>query len=122
MTFTATNSVLSTRDLSVRSPAMRLAYRGTVDLAAALDARMEAELFRDAPLICPLLRVVLTPLTKLFVYDVKGTLKKPIADPRYVPKFILIPLRPFKFLKDLLPKEDPSETEPPSQRPPPEKP
>lgn len=106
MTFQVTNSVLRTQDLSVRSPAMRLSYRGAVDLATRLDARMEAELFRDTPLIGPLISFVLTPLTKLFIYDVKGTLKKPIAEPRYVPKLLLAPLRPFKTLRDLLPKED----------------
>jgi hypothetical protein len=74
---------------------------------------MEAVLFRDTPLIGPLISFVLTPFTKLFVYDVKGTLKKPVAEPRYVPKLLLAPLRPFKTLKELLPKEDPPD-EPPA--------
>lgn len=109
MNFSATNSVLTTRDLEVRSPTMRLSYKGTVDMASRLDARMEAELFRDAPVIGPILTLVLSPLTKLFIYDVKGTLKKPDAEPRYVPKLLLAPLRPFKTLRSLLPKDDPSE-------------
>ena len=115
MNFTVTNSVLSTRDLSVRSAAMRLAYRGTVDLTSRIDARMEAELFRDTPVIGPLLTFVLTPFAKLFIYDVKGTLKKPIAEPRYVPKFFLAPLRPLKTLRELLPIDEgkiPAESEP----------
>ena len=106
MTFTATNSVLTTHDLEVRSPTMRLAYRGTVDIASRLDARMEAELFRDAPVIGPLINFVLTPFTKLFVYEIHGTARKPIAEPRYVPKFLLAPLRPLKTIRALLPKED----------------
>jgi len=109
MTFQVTNSILRTQDLSVRSPAMRLSYRGAVDLASRLDARMEAELFRDTPLIGPLISFVLTPLSKLFIYDVKGTLKKPVAEPRYVPKLLLAPLRPLKTLRDLLPKDDASD-------------
>jgi len=88
---------------------MRLAYRGSVDISTRLDARMEAELFRDAPVIGPLLTFVLSPFTKLFIYDVKGTLKKPLAEPRYVPKLLLAPLRPFKTIRSLLPKDDPSE-------------
>ncbi len=109
MSFVATNSVLTTRDLEVRSATMRLAYRGSVDISTRLDARMEAELFRDAPVIGPLLTFVLSPFTKLFIYDVKGTLKKPLAEPRYVPKLLLAPLRPFKTIRSLLPKDDPSE-------------
>ena len=105
MSFVVTNSVLSTRDMEVRSAAMRLGYRGKVALNTQLDARMEAELFRDAPLIGPLLNFALTPFTKLFEYDVKGTLRKPKAEPRYVPKFLLAPLRPLKTLRELLAKD-----------------
>lgn len=112
MSFVATNGVLTSRDLEVRSPAMRLGYRGSVDSASRLDARMEAELFRDAPLIGPLLTLVLTPFTKLFIYDVKGTLKKPVAEPRYVPKIFLAPLRPFKTIRDLMPKDEPANSSP----------
>jgi hypothetical protein len=121
MTFDITNSVLHTRNLEVRSPAMRLNYRGSVDLATRLDARMEAEMFRDAPLIGPLLNLALTPFTKLLIYDVKGTLKKPKADPRYIPKLLLAPLRPFKTLRELLPQEElesPPVSPPPTASPP----
>jgi hypothetical protein len=114
MSFNVTNSVLHTQNLTVRAPTMRLSYRGSVDLASRLDARMEAELFRDTPVIGPLISLVLTPFTKLFVYDVKGTLKKPVAEPRYVPKLLLAPLRPIKTLRELLPKEEsPEELLPP---------
>jgi len=106
MTLAVTNSILYSRDLTVRSPAMRLSYRGSVDLASRLNARMEAELFRDTPVIGPLFSLLLTPVTKLFIYDVKGTLKKPLAEPRYIPKVLLMLLRPIKTLRDLLPKEE----------------
>ena len=109
MNFTITNSILSTRDLEVRSATMRLGYRGKVGLNSKLDARMEAELFRDAPLIGPLLNFALTPFTKIFEYDVRGTLRKPKAEPRYVPKIFLAPLRPLKTLRELLPKDSPPE-------------
>ena len=41
-TFAISNSVVHTRDMQVRAPAFRLAYKGSVDLDGELDATAEA--------------------------------------------------------------------------------
>ena len=125
--FTLTNGIVSTRDLRLHSPAMRLDYRGTVDLEGRLDAFMEARLLRDTPIIGPILNVALSPVTKLLEYRVGGTLGKPEAEPRYIPRFLLGLLQPIRTLRNLLPdpdspavvemppapKEDPAPADPP---------
>lgn len=104
--FVATNSVFRTDDLEVRSSTVRLRYTGTVGLDTRLDARMEAELLKDLPVLGPMLSAALSPFTKLFEYRVRGTLAAPIAEPLYVPKLLLVPLHPLKTLRDLfLPSE-----------------
>lgn len=104
--FTLTNGLISTRDLRLHSPAMRLDYRGTVDLEGRLDAFMEARLLRDTPIIGPILNVALSPVTKLLEYRVGGTLGKPEAEPRYIPRFLLGLLQPIRTLRNLLPEPD----------------
>ncbi len=118
--FFATNGVLLTRDMQMRSPTMRLQYRGTVDTSSRLDATMEAELFRDTPLIGRLLQFAFMPVTKLLEYRVRGTVTKPEAEPRYVPKFLMSILRPIQTLKSLLPSDD--KPAPAPQPTPPDKP
>ncbi len=119
-TFGATNGLVTTRDMQMRSATMRLQYRGTIDTTGKLDATMEAELFRDMPLIGRLLQLALTPVTKLMEYRVRGTVMKPEADPRYLPRVLIAVLRPIATLKSLLPSDDkPASAEPPSTNPPP---
>ena len=43
------------------------------------------------------------PVTKLFEYEVKGTLGRPVAEPRYIPRFLMLLLKPTSLLKELLP-------------------
>ncbi|MEY2429092.1 MAG: hypothetical protein QOJ40_1977, partial [Verrucomicrobiota bacterium] len=45
--FVINNGVIRSDNLEIRSPALRLQYRGTVDLQGQLNARVEAELMRD---------------------------------------------------------------------------
>ncbi|MBI3875626.1 MAG: hypothetical protein HY300_06635, partial [Verrucomicrobia bacterium] len=104
--FTITNSVIRTSDLIIHSPPARLHYDGTVDFDGRVAARVEAELFRDTILIGPLLSFLTTPLTKVFEYKVGGTLTHPVAEPTYVPKFLLFPLHPFRTLKRIIPGLD----------------
>ena len=56
------NGVIRSDDLETRSPAMRLEYRGNVDLEGHLNARVEAELFRDMWAIGPVVSTVLSSL------------------------------------------------------------
>ncbi|MBI3876811.1 MAG: hypothetical protein HY300_12815, partial [Verrucomicrobia bacterium] len=98
-TFTITNSVLRTGDLEIRSPPLRLHYDGAVDLAGGVNARVEAEMFRDTPLFGPLVSLVTKPLTKLFVYKITGTLNHPKGEPVFIPKLLLMPFHPIRTLK-----------------------
>jgi len=113
--FVITNSVIRTSDLEIRSPPVRLHYDGTVDFESKVSARVEAELFRDAFLVGPLLSFITTPITKVFEYKITGTLSQPEGEPTYVPKFLLLPLRPFHVLKQLIPGLDDS-PKPPKPR------
>lgn len=109
--FALTNGLVRTDDFEMRSLAMRLRYRGQVSYEGALDANMEASLFRDAPLIGRLLSLAFMPVTKLLEYRIEGTLADPKPEPRYVPKVLMNLLRPVSLLKSLLPKSDkPAET------------
>jgi len=121
-TFTLTNSVIHTDDLELRSPAMRLAYRGTFDFNGNVDARVEARVLRDLWGIGPLVSLALSPLTKMFEYRVTGTLRQPRKEPLYIPKPLLFPLRPLQTIKEMFgeekrpslpPNPPPAETKPP---------
>ena len=96
--FVISNSVIYSRDLEMRSPAMRLQYRGTVDFEGHVQARVTAEPLRGAPLIGPVVNVALWPVTRLFQYKITGTLADPKPEPVYIPKILLSPL---KTLEDL---------------------
>ena len=126
-TFTITNRLVRSKDLELRSPAMRMRFQGEVGFDARLDSRMEVELLRDIPVVGGLVSTVLKPFTKLLEFDVKGRLGKPEADFRHVPSFILAPLRPWQTLKALFPEEQPEpavklEPEPKTEAPTPEVP
>ncbi len=96
-----TNGVIRTDNLEIRSPALRLQYRGTVDLAQQVEARVEAEPLRDLWVVGPLVSTVFWPVTKLFEYRVHGTLGEPRSEPVYLlPKLMLLPLRPLRTIKD----------------------
>jgi hypothetical protein len=103
--FSITNSVINTDDMEIRSPAMRLAYRGTIDFGGRVNARVEARPLRDAWVIGPVVSLVFSPLTKLFEYKVTGTLKEPEKVPLYVPKEFLFPFHPLRTLKELFGEE-----------------
>jgi hypothetical protein len=106
--FVITNGVIRSTDFEIRSTAMRLLYRGTVNLESQLNARVDAELLRDMWVVGPLISTVLWPVTKLFEYRVTGTLSDPRTEPVFIiPKIMLMPFHPFRTLKGLRP-EDPN--------------
>ena len=111
--FTISNSVIASDNLELRSPAMRMQYRGTVDFAGNLHARAEAEALRNTAVIGPVVSTVLWPVTKLLEYKVTGTLAKPVAEPAYVPKLLLFPFHPFSTLKKLFTDPGPPATNAP---------
>ena len=114
-TFLITNSVVSAQDLEIRATAMRMHFAGTLDFEKRINSRVEAELLRDLPGIGLLLSKVLWPVTKIFEYEVTGTLGDPKAEPLYmIPKVLLFPLQPLKILKDIV---TPAPVPPPPKSP-----
>jgi hypothetical protein len=101
--FLITNSVISTKDLDIQATAMRMHFRGTVDFDKRIVSKVEAELLRDLPGVGLILSKILWPVTKVFEYELTGTLAQPKAEPLYIiPKVLLLPLQPFKVLKDIV--------------------
>ncbi|HMO66906.1 MAG TPA: AsmA-like C-terminal region-containing protein, partial [Verrucomicrobiota bacterium] len=92
-TFTLADGVFRTTDLQMHSPLVRLDYRGTVDLEARIDTRVEARVLRNLSVLGPLVSLVTAPLTKLFEFRVTGTLAEPEPQPVYVPKFLFWPFQ-----------------------------
>ena len=92
-TFNIQNSVVHTRDMQVRAPAFRLAYKGQVDLDGNLEATTEAMIFRDAWVIGKLFSTALWPVSKVFEAKISGTLDAPKTKLRYVPGIVLAPFR-----------------------------
>ncbi len=116
-TYEITNSVIRSMDLEIRSPMVRMLYRGTVDFDQRVDAKVEAELLRDTWLVGPVLSTVLSPLTKLFEYKVTGTLGAPKMAPLYVAaKVILMPFHPFRSLKQIFSGESGTNAPPPAPK------
>ena len=104
--FVITNGVIFTDSLEIRSLMARLNYAGTVDLNQNVNARVTAQLLRDTWAIGPLVSTVLWPVSKLFEYQITGTLKNPKSAPVYVPKFLLMPLHPIRSLEKMFPAGD----------------
>jgi hypothetical protein len=101
--FAVTNGVIFSDKLEIHSTLTRLQYSGTVDLRQRVNARVNAELLRDTWGIGPLLSTVLWPVSKLFEYQITGTLSHPKSEPVYVPKFLLLPLHPIRSLEEMFP-------------------
>jgi len=111
--FDITNSVIRSDNLEIRSPAMRMQYRGTVEFNGKVDAIVEAELLRDTWLVGPVLSTILSPLSKLFEYKVTGTLSDPKTEPRFeVPRMLLMPFHMFRSSRDSSPA-NPTDTNAP---------
>lgn len=103
--FVITNGVIFSDDLEMRAPTMRLQYTGTVDLQGRVDATVQAELFRDTWLVGRIVSLALWPVSKMFEFEVTGTLSQPKAEPLHIPKLLLAPLRPFRTLRELFPHD-----------------
>lgn len=108
-TFLIDDSVIHTSDLEVRSPALRMQYVGSVDFDGRVNARMQAEVLRDAWAVGRFVSLVLWPISKVFEYKVTGTLHEPVSEPLYIPKALTWPFRPFHALRNLLPDGKPPE-------------
>jgi len=104
-TFKIEDGVVHTKDMEVRAPAFRLRYDGSVDFDGNLDAKVEAQFFRDAWIFGRAMSAALWPLAKVFESKVSGNLAAPKSELAHIPKIILFPLRPIQTIKELLPKD-----------------
>lgn len=101
--FTIEDSVIKTKDLSIQERSARLAYAGNVDFDGKLDARVEAELLRDTPMVGKFFSLALWPVSKLFEYEVGGTLGQPIIQPLYLlPKYFMLPFQSLQRMEGWL--------------------
>jgi len=114
-TFTITNGVIDSEDLKIETLMARLRYWGTIDLQGTVNARMEAELFRNAWVVGPVLSLALWPVSKTFEYKITGTIHKPKSDPYFIPKIFLFPLHPVQTIKGLMPEQADSSTNAPPE-------
>ncbi len=105
--FTITDSLIETRNLEIKERTARLKYKGSVDFDGNLDARVEAELLRDTPMLGKVFSLALWPVSKLFEYRVTGSLGEPEIKPLYmVPKYLLVPFQSLNSMDDWLLSED----------------
>lgn len=100
--FVMTNGVARSDLLEIRTLTMRLQYVGTVDLDQNVNARVTAQLLRNAPVIGSVVSTVLWPVSKIFECQVDGKVSDPKVTPIYIPgaKYLLSPLR---TLEEILP-------------------
>jgi hypothetical protein len=101
--FLVTNGIIHSDNLEIRSPTLRMQYRGNIDFDGGLNARIEAELLRDMWLIGPVVSTIFWPVTKLFEYQVTGSLGQPKLNPVYfVPRIVQAPFHPLRTLKGMV--------------------
>jgi len=100
--FTITNGVIYSDTLQINAGASRLQYVGTVDLRQNVNARVTAQLLHNVWGVGPVISMVFSPVTKIFVYKVTGNLDDPKYEPLYVlPKLLLLPLHPIRDITSM---------------------
>jgi hypothetical protein len=98
--FLITNGVITTDSLTIHAQMMQLEYVGTVDLKENVNAKVTAKLFRNMPVVGPVVSKVLWPVGKIFECRVTGQLNSPVVTPVYIPKILLMPLHPLRSLEE----------------------
>jgi len=116
-TFMITDGVLLTDDAEIRSPALRLDYRGTVDMDGRVNARVEAQVLRDVWLIGPIVSTVLWPFAKMFEYKVEGTLSHPRTELLYFGKTAGAPVQSNSGFQRATPEKHTGPAESPARGP-----
>ncbi|MBI2946355.1 MAG: hypothetical protein HYY23_01835 [Verrucomicrobia bacterium] len=111
--FTIDKSQIRTSDLEMKAPALRLQYVGAVSFKGNVNARVQAEILRDAWAVGRIVSLALWPVTKVFEYKVTGTLNEPTSELLYFPKLLVLPFRPLKILKEILPLGERTPSAPP---------
>jgi hypothetical protein len=90
--FVITNGVIRTDDLMIHASLMRLRYWGSLDTNNRLEARAQADLFRDTMVMGKFLSLALWPVSKVFEYKITGSMREPKAEPVFiVPRILFMP-------------------------------
>jgi hypothetical protein len=108
--------------MQVRAPAFRLNYKGKVDLDGKLDARVEAEILRDAWVVGKVFSMALWPVAKAFEAKVTGQLDNPKTTLRFFPKFVFAPFKALNALGEAVREKQPKNPGPEANPPNPPEP
>lgn len=100
--FTMTNSVILTEDLEIASPTLQMCYKGTIDFDRNLDAVVDMDILKDWGDVGKAINFAVTPLRRALRCSVKGTFEKPELELVYIPKPVMMFMRPLKTIKGLL--------------------
>ena len=101
VSFGLTNGVIYSSLLEMHTTTMRLQYSGTVDLQQNVNARVTAQLLRNAPLVGSLFSTVLWPVSKIFECQVTGQLQNPKVTPIWFPAPMAGVLHPLRSLEEM---------------------
>lgn len=100
-TFTMTDSVILTDDLEIASPTFQMLYKGTIDFNRNLDAVVDMDILKGWGDVGKAINFAVTPLRRVFRCTVKGTFENPEMEFIYIPKPVMMIMRPFKTIKGL---------------------
>lgn len=92
-----TNSLIHSDNLDLRSSTVRLLYRGTVDFNLKVDAKVDAYISRDVPVVGSVLNFFTSPFSRLFETRVTGTITDPKYEPLLVGKVISTVIHPWRM-------------------------
>jgi hypothetical protein len=102
--FTITNGIIFTDSLQIRSTMAQLQYAGTMDLSGNVRALVTAKLLHNTPVLGSVFSFFLWPVSKVFEYQITGTLKDPKREPAYFgTRLLLMPLSPIRSVEEMFP-------------------
>lgn len=116
--FVIADSIVTSRNLELKSPLVRLQYTGDVDFEGRIsNAGVVAEALRDTwvigPVLGPVLNLALSPIERMLKFNVTGTLNNPEMELKHIPKVLLVPVQlPFKLIDELVPDGQPDSSPP----------
>lgn len=100
-TFRITNSVIWTDDMLIATPTFQIHYQGSIDFDRNLDAQVDIDILRRWGSIGKVINFVTLPVRRIFRCNVRGVLEAPEIELTYIPKPVMMILRPVKTLRDV---------------------
>lgn len=88
-TFTIADGAISTGDLRLSGDVLSIKASGDVEFDGRLNVRVQVQLLRKGP-VAALLRLITLPVTKLFEFQLTGTLEQPKWRPVNLPKELFL--------------------------------